>query len=265
MRFRRFITIVFTTSFLGTPLVGQKQTAGSAQRDPQALSILESSIKAAGGTDSLANVQDYVASGKIVYYWAGKEVEGHVTLEGRGASQFRLEASLPDGVRTWAVNNGTGSLKEIDGRKNEIPPHNTVNLGSLTLPSMSLLNVLRDSSISIAYQGLENKEGSSVHHIRSWKTFSFDPNGLRSKLTTKDFYIDATTFNVTATLDMVHPKNNSIEERPHELRFSDYRPVSQMLVPFSIVELFSGQPASAIDLTEITFNHSLQDSDFDLN
>lgn len=265
MHFRKCFAIVFTISFLGTPLAGQQQTPVSAQRDPRALSILERSLEAAGGVDSLGNIQDYVASGKIVYYWAGEEVEGHVTLQGRGVSQFRLEASLPDGVRTWAVNNGTGSLKETDGRKNEIPFHNLVNSGNLTFPSMSLLNVLRDVSVSISYLGLENKEGNSAHHIRSRKTFSFDPNGVRSKLTTKDFYIDATTFNVIATLDMVHPKSNVMEEHPHEVRFSDYRAVSHMLVPFSIAELCNGQPASAIELTEISFNHSLQDTDFDLN
>lgn len=265
MRFRNCLAIFSAISFLSARLVGQQGTPPTAARDPQALSVLERSLNAAGGTDSLGKIRDYVASGKIVYYWAGEEVEGHVILQGRGIGQFRLEANLPRGVRSWAINNGTGALKETDGQKTPIPSHNTINFGNLTFPSMTLLNVLRDPSISVTYLGPETREAGPAHHIRSRKTFDFDPNGVRSKLTTRDFWIDFATLHVIQILDSVHPKDNSIEEYPHEVQFSDYRAVSGMIVPFSIVELYSGQRVSAIDLTEVTFDHGLQDADFVLN
>jgi hypothetical protein len=50
----------------------------------------------------------------------------------------------------------------------------------------------------------------------------------------------------------------------HQLRYSDYRSVKSVLVPFSIAEFMGGQQIWAIHLDQISFNSGLQDSSFDL-
>jgi hypothetical protein len=249
---------------VSAPLFGQQAASQTVQRDTQAVAVLTQALNATGGATALGAIRDFVGSGTITYYWAGKEVQGTVTVKGRGTGQFRLDAALPNGVRSWVVSNGAGSLKEMDGTTTPVPYHNTVNLGSLTLPFAYLVTSLQDTSTSVSYVGLETKQGARVHHIRIRKVFpaSSDPNGMNSKLTTRDFFIDPATFHVVSSLDMVHPKYRSNEDYPHEVQFSDYRQASGILVPFSITELGNGQRLSTIQLSQLTFNGGLTDSDF---
>ncbi len=241
-----------------------QQTATTVQRDQQALTVLTQVLKAAGGQAALETIQDITGSGNITYYWAGEEVQGTVTVKGRGIGQFRLDATLSNGVRSWAVDNGTGFEKETDGTVKQIPHHNTVNFGNLTFPLSFIAAVAQDTSTNITYVGLETKESSQVHHVRMQKAFAStaDPSGILSKLTIRDFFIDSTTFQVVSTLDMVHPADASTIDYPREMRFSDYRNVNGVLVPFAIVEVATGQRTYSIQLNQVTFNSGLQDSDF---
>ncbi|MGH9470812.1 MAG: hypothetical protein ACRD1N_10795 [Terriglobia bacterium] len=106
-----------------------------ASSDAPAEAALAQSLQAAGGAQVLETVQDFTATGQITYYWAGKAVQGSVTLRGRGIDQFRLDAVLPQGTRSWAVSHGAGTLEKPDGTKSSIPGHNAISMGSLTFTS----------------------------------------------------------------------------------------------------------------------------------
>jgi hypothetical protein len=238
-----------------------QQTAPPA-KDSQAVTVLSQCLAAAGGAQAVTVIQDYSASGGITYYWAGKEVQGTVVARGRGSGQFRMDATLPNGVRSWTVSNGVGSLKEVDGTVSSIPYSNTINVGSLTFPLVYLAFASSDSSTSISYVGLETRYGTQVHHIRLQKALAVDPGGIQGKLTRRDFFVDSSTFLVVATLDTVHQIFDSRAAFPHEIRFADYRNVAGAFVPFAITEYYGGQAVSLIQLTQVTFNTGLSDSDF---
>jgi hypothetical protein len=241
----------------------QLQSPPAAPQDPQGLAILTQAITAAGGIQALAVVQDFTATGMITYYWAGDEVRGVVTLRGRGPGQFRLDANLPKGLESWVVSNGVGVVTE-GGENRPIEYANAVNLGSLTFPYAYLAAAIRDSSTSISYMGLEPRSGATALHVRLRKLLplDMDPQGLTSKLTVRDFFIDPVTFQVVGSLDMLHPKYQPLVNRPHEMRFADYRSVEGILVPFSITEITIGQRTFVIQLEQIHFNTGLQDVDF---
>jgi len=263
----RLASLAFLLSVCFPDLSAAQQTSSiTVQRDQQALTVLAQVLKTAGGEAAINAIRDITASGTITYYWAGEEVQGTVTVKGRGTSQFRLDATLAKGVRSWTVNNGIGSIKEPDGTTTPIEHHNTVNAGNLTFPLAHLVAALQDSSTAILYIGLETREGQQVHHLREWKAYSpdSDPSGMRSRLTRKDFFVDPDKFVVVGILDMLHPKNRSNQDSPHEVRFSDYRLTNGVLVPFSITEIGVGQRISTIQFSQITFNSDLRDTDFDL-
>lgn len=255
-----FLLVLFSARQSAT----QQISATAVQRDQQALTILTQVLKASGGQAALGTIQDITGSGNITYYWAGEEVQGTVTVKGRGIGQFRLDATLSNGVRSWAVSNGTGFVKETDGTVSHIPYHNTVNFGNLAFPLYFMTTIIGDASTSITYVGLEPKNGAQVHHLRTQKIFpsKVDPGGIVSKLTTRDFFIDSTFYQIVATQDMVHPEGASTIDYPREMQFSDYRTVNGVLVPFSITEVATGQRTYSIQLNQITFNSGLQDSDF---
>jgi hypothetical protein len=240
------------------------QQIPAVQRDQQALTVLSQVLKAAGGQAALAAIQDITGSGTITYYWAGEEVQGTVTVKGRGTGQFRLDATLTTGVRSWAVSNGTGFTKETDGTVSQIPHPNTINFGNLTFPLYFMSTIIGDASTSVTYVALEAKNGVQVHHLRTQRVFpsKTDPGGILSKLTTRDFFIDSSSFQVVATQDMVHPENASTIDYPREMQFSDYRTVNGVLVPFSITEVATGQHTYSIQLNQVTFNSGFQDLDF---
>jgi len=254
----------FLALLAAQPSATQQTSTTSVQRDQQALMILTQVLKAAGGQAAVDATQDITASGTITYYWAGEEVQGTVTVKGRGISQFRLDATLSNGVRSWAVNNGTGTIRETDGTTTPIEYHNTINAGNITFPFAHLAVAMHEASTSILYVGLETKDGQQVHHIRIWKVYppDSDPSGIRSRLTKRDFFVDTNKFLVVAVLDMLHPKNQSNQDSPHEMQYSDYRQVGGVLVPFSITEVGVGQRISAIQLKQVTFNTGVVDADF---
>ena len=150
MRFPRVAWFLLASLFFCLSLTAQQPP----QRDLQAVSILTQSPNAVSGIAGVSAIQDFAASGTITYYWAGKEVHGNVSIRGRGAAQFRLDATLPEGTRSWVVSNGAGSLKESNGNATRIPYHNAINLSSLTLPSVYVVAALYDPTVSISYVGL---------------------------------------------------------------------------------------------------------------
>jgi hypothetical protein len=245
------------------PVSNQQSTLQAGQRDSQALTVLAQTLNAAGGISAVAAIQDFTASGTVDYYW-GDGVSGTVTVKGRGTGEFRVDATLPEGLRTWAVSDGAGFVTEANGSTTQTPYQNAVNFGSLTFPYTYLAAVLQDSSISIAYVGLETQNGAQVQHIQTEKVLSstFDPVGTISKLTKRDFYIDASTFYVVGMRDMVHPWEKATIDYPHIVQFSNYQQVNGVWCPFLTTEFVNGQQTETIQLSQIAFNTGLQDSDF---
>lgn len=242
----------------------QMMLGQSVQRDEQAVSVISDTVNAGGGLAVFTSIADFKASGKITYFWAGEEVQGAATIWARGTDQFRLDAKLHDGVRSFVVNKGLGSVHRTNGQPTLLPPHNTVNLGSLTLPTVHLAAALQDHSFSVLYVGRESKDGHQVHHVRLQKVFPNDVDGIRGRLSKREFYIDTVTLQIVNTVDMLHPQYQFGVAYPHEMLFSDYQNVGGLMIPFSIIEIVNGQHTFAIRLNEFTINQGLTDDDFQL-
>jgi hypothetical protein len=218
--------------FLAAAQLNSQQMSTGVQRDPKALAILTQVIAASGGSVALSSVQDFTASGSITYYWAGSEVKAPATLRGRGPQECRLDASLPEGTKSWIVSYGQGSVQEPSGEKTSIPFSNSWNLGSLSTPLMALQAALNDSSVSVLQVGQQALGSKQVYDLRLQKSFASadDPTGQLSKWGAKDFLIDPTTFAIVATQDTQYSNDSA---RPQlqapaalfGLSFSERRPV----------------------------------------
>jgi hypothetical protein len=260
-----FVLAVFSIS--QSSIAQQTQgPASPAQRDPQGLNLLTQTLSAAGGVSAITAIQDFTGTGNITYYWSGKEVPGPATVRGRGVNEFRLDATLPDGMQSWAVASWKGSLKSTSGKISQIPAYNAINLGSLTLPFVEMANALRDSSVSVSLVDQEQINGRSAYRIRVQRTFgaAVDPRGTMSGWTTKDYLIDATTLLPAEIHLMTHPVETHLRSYLQEIVFTDYRSVNGVVLPFSITEKIGGQTTWMIQLSSISFNTGLKDSDFQL-
>lgn len=249
--------------FLAFSAAAAGQTAVS---DPRGFAILSQALSASGVSNPAKPVQDFTATGTITFFWAAKEVSGPATVKGRGHNQFRLNVNLPEGTRSLALNRSTGALKEAAGSLKEIPLHNTINVGILTYPYLSLAAALNDPLTLVSYVGAESLAGRQVHRVRVQRRFpqETDPDGTLARLCTTDYFVDAQTYLVTKTLDMTHSDDDLREDFTREIEFENYAVIQGVNIPTLVREKIIGQTVWELRLTNISFNTGLTDLDFGL-
>jgi hypothetical protein len=233
-----------------------------AQTDPQAVTLAQQAILSDAGMTALSDFKDFTATGTITYFWADDPVQGSVTVRGRGADQFRLDAYLPVGSRTMVFSRGRGVLTETDGTVTKIPAHNSINEGIPTFPYPVIAAALNDPLSIISYLGNVEINGRQGYRVRIQRRFSTDPDDELSKLRAKDYFIDAQSFLVVKIQDNDHPRNTFFESFKREIELENYRPMNGILVPTVVREKIVGQTTWEFHLSKIEFNTGLSDTDF---
>jgi hypothetical protein len=232
-------------------------------KDTQAIQLITQFIAQVGGQNALS-VTDLQCVGDITYNWAGKQVQGTVTIKARGAGQFRIDADLPSGTRSWYVNNGDGALRDEAGKITAIPFQNAVALGAITFPLPRLSGVATDTTSSVKYVGLRSLGSHQYQTIEVSlpNQFKSDPDGTLNRLFTAYYLFDPSTFRLVLIQDKTHPVDRLTRDIDHELDFADFRSVNGVQFPFNISERIAGQETFSIQLSNVTMNPGLTDSDF---
>ncbi len=258
---RIFRITLIAVGVFSVPGVSPAQTS-----DPQAISVLTQALNAAGGPIALGSIRDFTATGTITYFWAGSPVPGTATARGRGADQFRLDASIPQGARSHAVSHGQGAFKDTSGTVKPIPYHNTVNVGILTFPFPGIIARLNDPLTSITYVGLVQLAARQTHQVRVRRQFgaTTDPNGTLSNLTVTDYFVDAQTYLLVKVTDMTHPVGTLTRSYQHDIELENYTNIGGVNVPMLVREKITGQTIWELRLSSVSFNTGLTDADFAL-
>jgi hypothetical protein len=240
-----------------------QQTSATVQRDPQAIAILTQALNAAGGVSAIAAVQDFTAAGNVTYSWA-EPTPGTVTIRGRGLHEFRVDATLPDGMHSWIINSSEASQKNPDGSTSALPSQDTIKPANATFPLLELLTAVQDTSIDVTYEGLVTHDGQQLQAIAVQKFYSIgnDPAGTLGEITKAHIFIDPNTLTVQSIVDKAFRKDGGPGTFSHEMQFSNYQNVNGLLVPFSITESVAGQQTTTFQLSQIAFNTGLTDADF---
>jgi len=229
-----------------------------APKDPQAVSVLNQAVTVAGGIQAIFAINDYTASGNIAYA-ANQDMQGSVTLSGRLWGQFRMDESLPTGVRSQAISDGQTSTKDENGTVQHPRVQAPLNPSSLALPYLLLRVALQNPTYNLTYDGVAEIDGHSTHHIQVQRALAggSDTQGVAVSFGTRDFFVDVSSFQVIMTQDS--GKKGAVRQ----LHYSNYTSMNGILVPFLISEQWNGQPPTwVIQLKDIAFNSGLQDSAF---
>lgn len=255
-----FVSVLLLSNVLSAQV--QSGTTAATQ-DSQAVSIFNQALNLAGGAQAHKAVTDYTGSGTITYH-GNPDVQGAVSIEGLGSIAVRIDATLPKGVRSWAIHDGVATAKsengKLSGASNPNPgsvpfPYQTPLFpSSIAFPYRQLGTVVGNSSFSVSYKGITQVDGHSVNDIQVQQVSA--GKDAMGKYHAREFFIDTTTFQIVMTQDVV-PKNIT-----HQLHYSNYTAVSGVLVPFAITEQLGGQQTWTVQLSQITFNSGLQDSAF---
>jgi hypothetical protein len=250
---RAFRFVLFFAAVLPCNLL-HAQTTTSVARDPQAITVLSQVLVSAGGTTAISAITDYTASGTITYTHS-PNVQENVTISGRGPAELRIDTPSSAGARSYLINGPQNSTQpatgKVDVRNIEAP----MMAGNVAAPYRELAAVFGNSQFSLSYVGLVQSNGHSLHDIRAQRAL---PGPLRTYHTV-DFFIDSATLQLAITQDTL-PQDAT----PRTIRYSDFRSVGGVLVPFSIDEEIGGEPFAAIQLNQVMFNNGLPDSTFQL-
>ncbi len=272
MRFARF-GLVLSFLLLNISVWGQQTqqttTPTPEPQDPQAVSVLNQALAVAGGTAAIRAVQDYTATGTISYP-SQQDGQGPVTIQGMNGTEFRMDANLPAGTRSWAVAEGVITTKNEQRTMWSMAPKGPVPSSdafpfqtpwfpaSVAFPVRQLAALVGNPSYSLSYKGITQVDGHSVHDIQFQRGSSaaVSSSGVTLPPRTRDIYIDTATFQIVAVSDTL-PKNI-----PHELHYTAYQMTSGVLMPFSISENVEGQQSWVLQLNQISFNKGLQEASF---
>jgi hypothetical protein len=222
----------------------------------------------AGGVTAITAITDYTATGTITYHWNPEE-QGSVTVRGLALDQIRVDANLPRGVRSWIISDGQTTIKSEVGAVWQYPPSYPIPSSdafpyqpplipaSLGLPDWQLSTTLNGPQFNLSYKGIVQLDGHSVHDVLvKYIPFGQAQSDSMAEYHTIELFIDTTTLQLVMTQDNV-PKHII-----HQIRYSSYRNVNGVLVPFSIAEEMSGQHTWDMQVSQISFNTGLQNSAF---
>jgi hypothetical protein len=240
-------------------------------QDPQAVFVLNQALNIAGGVAGFNAVTDYTSFGDFTYHGT-QDLNGPATIKALGMNEFRMDATLPTGTKSWIVFEGVTTTKTEDGTTLQLPftesatprkmiipaPYRAAMFpGGLANPFGQLADLMNNPLYSFTYKGVVEIDGTKVHDIQVQRTVPGQID-IYSEYHTRDFFLDVLSLRVLMVQDMV-PKGIV-----QQMRYSDYRISGGLLMPFSISESLAGREAWTIQLNALTLNSGLQDRAFQL-
>ena len=253
------VTLGFLASATFAP-VNSQQTATSAQRDPRALALLQSSIRTMGGTVP----SDSVATGKVTIVAGSQTSTGTIRILTRGTNQTSEQILLPESSATVTYSDGLAT-QTINSTATSLPLERAATSQSVCFPLPFVTGAFANSDVSLEYVGVETLNQQSVQHIRLENSFASQPNFQQlAEFAVFDVWLDTSTA-LPLKISFVRWDGGEPAPRiPVDTYFTSYRTVSGIAYPWQINVSRNGTPWSTIAISNITFNTGLTDSSFSI-
>jgi hypothetical protein len=189
-----------------------------------------------------------------------------IVLKSRGTAQLRTELTTSTGVRVTIVSNGSGKIIQPDGSVRWLTPDNTISQRITHIPVLSLLAEYQQPTVSTQYLGTTSIDSTTADVVGLG---IFVANNVvsaqqQSQNTQHLFYIDHASGLLLRVQELHYAENVNGDSQGLETRFSDYRAIQNVMIPFHQQTYVDGQLLFDLSLTNVTLPVSLTDSDFSL-
>jgi hypothetical protein len=258
MRFTRSASL-FCLFLLPIPTWARQTVATSAQ----GAVLLQQAFGVLAGSVSLADVTLTGTARRI----AGSDDEtGTAVLKALATGEARMDFSFPSGQRSEAcansANGPAGTWTGPDGKAHPLSQHNLMTDSSWFFPALTLGKLISSQGSTVSFVGQETRDGASVVHLTASQQFPAPdvPAEIATEmqhLSQMDIFLDSSTQLPVALAFNQHPDDDMGLDIPAEVRFSDYRAVNGVQVPFHIQRYLNNSLILDIQLQAATLNSGL--------
>jgi hypothetical protein len=262
MRSARFAWL-FCLFLLPFSIWGQQ----TATTSPQGATVMQQALGVLAGSSSIADVTLIGTARRI----AGSDDEtGTVVLKALATGQSRIDFSFPSGKRSEVRSISSdgipaGSWSGPDGASHPISQHNLLTASAWFQPALVLGGLVSAPNLTVSNVGQETRGGISVTHFTAYPQFADGPSdivNLMEHISQMDVFLDSSTLLPVALAFNQHPDNDAGLDIPIEIRFTDYRTVNGVQVPFHIQRYLNNSLILDIQLQAATLNSGLTVSAF---
>jgi hypothetical protein len=259
---RRALSAVIISLSILLPSAAQQPTPAS----PQPGQLLQSALAALGANTAIADVSLLGTA----HYIAGSDDEtGTATLKALAGGSSRVDLNLSGGTRTEidtsASGTSAGTWSGPDGLSHDIAFHNLLTEPAWFFPAFLVLRGLSAPGYVANYVGHETRNGRALEHLTISQASAIQvPVGgpdLRH-LAQTDLFLDSSTILPVAMTFNIHPDNNALLDIPVEIRFSDYRSVNGVQIPFHVEKFLNNSLLLDLQFQAASVNSGLSDSQF---
>jgi hypothetical protein len=260
MRSVRLVVVVYLCFVLVLSTSAQQ----SATALPQAYTFLQSALMALRGSTPIA---DITLSG-TAHYIAGSDDETGIAVLKAIPGASRIDLSLSSGSRSeiWNIVSGTpsGTWSGPDGVSHPISYHNLLLIDPAWFFPVFSISCGLAAGYSATYLGHETYDGQAVEHVSVVQqvTGSVPDVALLQHLSEINFYLDSTTLLPVALAFNIHPDGDALLDLPVEVRFSDYRSVNGVQVPFQIQKFLNNSLILDLQFQSVSLNTGLSATSF---
>jgi hypothetical protein len=239
--FRNAIVFSLASALLYWAAVSHAMAAPqTAVRDPQALSVISSSLKALTGP---VTVTDVILQTTATYVAGSGEETGTATLTASGNQESLVQLYLSGGARQEIRNGPAGAWIGPDGAVHSMATNNCWTDASWFFPVLTLEAVAANPQESVSYLGPDTSKGATLLHVRVANALSGQDatlTALIASLSTMDIYFDPQSF-LPLVLDFtVQPDAGINTNIPIEIRFGNFQNINGALVPLQIQKYLQG-------------------------
>ena len=233
-------------------------------RDPQALALIASSLKALTGGVA---VNDVVLQATANYVAGSDEESGTATLTASGNQESLVQLNLSGGSRQEIRNGPAGAWSGSDGTPHSTATNNCWTDASWFFLALTLEAVAADPQTAVSYLGPDTSKGRPLLHLQvAHEVPAQDASvtALILRLSTMDIYLDPQSL-LPVVLDFnVQPDTGVGASIPVEIQFGNFQNVNGELIPFRIQKYLQGSLLLDLVVTNVTINSGVPASLFTL-
>jgi hypothetical protein len=259
--FRPVVLVLFLTALVSSPIKAQTTTPA---RDPQAVTLIASSLKALTGGVA---VNDVTLQASATYVAGSDEESGTATLTASGNRQSLVQLNLSGGTRQEIRDGPAGAWSGPDGTAHSMAIHNCWTDASWFFPALTLEAIAADPQTAVSYLGPDSSKGRPLLHLQVTRVppgQSADLTALIQRLSRMDIYLDPQSF-LPLILDFnTHPDADAGTNIPVEIQFGSFQKNNGALVPFRIQKYLQGSLLLDLVVTNVSINSGVSSSVFTL-